>query len=217
MKGILRAATATGLLLTLAALGLQAQARVILGLGGGVIIPMKSGFNAVENPNLSVKSIGFGGEFIVGIMPSPASKVSIRVDLAYDNVHYKTPPAPARDKDPKMSIRNINLDLVFHPGNASGKVRPYIMGGGTLVSWDYRTGETSSTAGSAGKVKGSIGFNGGAGLNIGTGKNVWFFVETRYIWTKKQAVAQQVNVGTEKGTGFIPIVVGIRIKPMEGK
>jgi hypothetical protein len=213
MKGILRTATATGLLFTFAALGLQAQARVILGLGGGVILPMKSGFNAVETPELSVKSLGFGGEFIVGIMPSPDSKVSVRLDLNYGNAHYGTPPGGARDKDPKMSIRNINLDLVFHPGSNAGKIRPYIMAGGTIVSWDYRTGVTSSTTGGTGKVKGSFGFNGGGGLNIGNGKNLWFFVETRFIWTKSQAVT---TTGVEKGTSYIPIMVGIRIKPMEG-
>jgi outer membrane protein with beta-barrel domain len=215
MKGTLRAASATGLLLTFAALGLQAQARVILGLGGGVIIPMKSGFNAVESPPLSVKSIGFGGQFMVGILPSPASKVSIRLDLAYANAHYKTP-SPARDRDPKMSIRNINMDLVIHPSNA-GNVRPYFMAGPTVVSWDYRTGETSSTSGGTGAVKGSFGFNAGAGIEFGAGKVFWFFAESRYIWTKRQAVAVVDNVGTPKGTAFIPIAIGIRIKPMEGQ
>lgn len=212
MKGTLRAATATSLLLTFAALGLQAQARVILGLGGGVILPMKSGFNAVETPELSVKSVGFGGEFIVGIMPSPDSKVSIRLDLGYGNAHYKTP-TPPRDRDPKMSIRNINLDLVLHPGMANAKVRPYVMAGGTIVSWDYRTGVTSSTSGGTGKVKGSVGFNGGAGLNIGTGKVFWFFVESRFIWTKDNPVTAS---GTSRSISYIPIMIGFRLKPMEG-
>lgn len=210
MKGILRAATVSGLLLTFAAFGLHAQARVVLGLGGGVVIPMKSGFNAVEDPALSVKGVGFGGQFMFGIIPSPDSKVSIRFDLAYDNVHYES--VAGRTKDPKMSIRNFNADIVLHPGNAAGKVRPYIMAGPTVVSWDYRPNDPSGT----GKVKGSFGFNGGAGLNIGTGKRVWFFIESRYIWTKSQAIAQGTNAGTEKGTAFIPIIVGIRIRPMEG-
>ena len=215
MKGILRAATVSGVLLTSAALGLQAQARLVLGLGGGVVIPTKSGFNAVETPPLSVKSLGFGGEFIVGIVPKPDSKITIRLDLAYDNLHYKD--VAGRDRAPKMSIRNINADLVVHPGSSSGMVRPYFMAGPTIVSWDYRTGETSSTAGGTGSVKGSIGFNGGAGLNIGTGKNFWFFIESRYIWTKAQAIAKVTNAGEEKGTGFIPIIIGFRVKPMEGK
>jgi hypothetical protein len=209
MKGILRAATASGLMLTFAALGLHAQARVVLGLGGGVVIPMKSGFEAVEDPELSVKSLGFGGMFVFEIIPKPDSKIGIRFDLNYDNVHYEA--VAGREKDPKMSIRNFNADIVFHP-SGQGSVRPYIMAGPTLVSWDYRTGGGS---GGAGKVKGSIGFNGGVGLGIGTGR-LSFFVESRYIWTKSQAVAQVTNAGTEKGTGFIPIIVGIRIKPMEG-
>jgi hypothetical protein len=209
MKGILRAATVSGLLFTFAAFGLHAQARVVLGLGGGVVIPMKSGFNAVEDPPLSVKGVGFGGQFMVGIIPSPGSKVTIRFDLAYDNVHYES--VAGRTKDPKMSIRNFNADIVLHPGSAAGKVRPYILAGPTVVSWDYRPNDPSGT----GKVKGSFGFNAGAGLNFGQGR-LTFFVESRYIWTKSQAIAQGTNAGTEKGTAFIPIIVGIRIRPMEG-
>lgn len=213
MKAILRAATVTGLLVISAALGggLHAQAHVVLGLGGGVVIPMKSGFEAVENPKLNVKSLGFGGELIVGIVPKPDSKVTIRLDAAYDNVHYEKTVATAT-KSPKMSIRNLNVDVVLHP-NEKGMVRPYVMAGGTLVSWDYRPNTPTGT----GKVKGSFGFNGGAGLNIGTGEHVWFFVESRFIWTKAQAVAQGANAGTEKGTSFIPIMAGIRIRTMGGK
>ncbi|HEV8599061.1 MAG TPA: outer membrane beta-barrel protein [Gemmatimonadales bacterium] len=211
MKGILRAATASGFLLTFAALGLHAQARVVLGLGGGVVIPTKSGFNAVENPELSVKSVGFGGQFMFGILPSPDSKVSIRFDLAYDNVHYES--VAGRTKDPKMSIRNFNADIVFHAGG-QGNVRPYILAGPTVISWDYRPNDPSGT----GKVKGSFGFNGGVGLNLGSpSKTLSFFIESRYIWTKSQAIAQGTTAGEEKGTGFIPIIVGIRIRPMEGQ
>ena len=208
MKGILRAASASGLMLTFAALGLHAQARVVLGLGGGAVIPMKSGFEAVEDPELSVKSVGFGGMFVFEIIPKPESKIGIRLDLNYDNVHYES--VAGRTKDPKMSIRNFNADIVFHPGG-SGSVRPYIMAGPTLVSWDYRPND----AGGTGKVKASYGFNAGVGLGIGQGR-LSFFVESRYIWTKSQAVAQVNNAGTEKGTAYIPIMVGIRIKPMEG-
>lgn len=210
MHRLVRVAAASGLLFCLGAVELQAQARLVFGLGGGVVFPMKSGFNAVESPALSVKSLGFGGALIIGILPKEDSKVSIRFDLGYGNVHYETP-TPARDKDPKMSIRNINADVVFHVGNQNGKVRPYILAGPTFVSWDYRTGVTSSTAAGTGKVKGSFGFNGGAGLNFGSGKNLWFFAESRIIWTKAQAVTA---TGTEKGTSFIPLLVGIRIKPM---
>lgn len=209
MKRILRAATASGLILTFAALGLHAQARVVLGLGGGVVIPMKSGFEAVEDPELSVKGLGFGGMIIVEILPKPDSRVGIRFDLNYDNVHYES--VAGRTKDPKMSIRNFNADIVFHPGG-QGSVRPYIMAGPTVVSWDYRPNDPSGT----GKVKGSFGFNGGLGLDFGSGKTVTFFAESRFIWTKSQAIAQGANAGTEKGTSFIPIMVGIRIKPMVG-
>ena len=207
MKGILRAATASGILLSCAALGLQAQARVTVGLGGGVVLPMKSGFRQVENPNIEPKSLGFGGELIIGIMPKADSKVGFRVDFGYQNVHYDAPTTPTRDKDPKMSIRNANLDLVLHPGSSSGKIRPYVMVGPSFVSWDYRPNVGTLT----GKVKGSFGFNGGVGINFGAGDKLGFFAESRFIWTKDQAVAQGTNGGTEKGTSFVPIMVGIRI------
>ena len=206
MKGILRAATASGILLSCAALGLQAQARVAVGLGGGVVLPMKSGFRAVENPNLEPKSLGFGGELFIAVMPKADSRVGFRVDFGYENVHYKEA-TPTRDKDPKMSIRNANLDLVLHPGSSSGKIRPYVMVGPSFVSWDYRP----NGGGRTGKVKGSIGFNGGVGLNFGAGERLGFFAESRFIWTKSQAVAQGTAGGTEKGTSFVPIMVGIRI------
>src|SRR5207244_1573603 len=120
-----------------------------------------------------------------GVVPKPDSKVDIRFDLAYDNVHYADP-TPARDKPPKMSIRNVNLDAVFHISD-KGSVRPYIMAGGSLVSWDYRTGATSSSSPVArGSVKAGFGFNGGLGVSFGSGKYFTFFAETRYIWTNKR-------------------------------
>jgi len=212
MKGTLRVATASGLLLSFAAVGLHAQAHVVMGLGGGLSFPAKSGFNSVESPALSVKSMGWNAVLIFGIVPKPDSKVTIRADLGYGNVHYKDP-TPARDKAPKMSIRNVNLDLVLHPVQ-KGTVKPYIMAGGTLVSWDYRTGETSSTAGGTGSVKGSVGFNGGAGINIGNNPNVWFFAEARYIWTKDRAFASS---GSSHSGAYIPISVGIRVRPKGNK
>jgi len=146
----------------------------------------------------------------LGVVPKPDSKINIRFDVSYDNVHYT--PATARDRDPKMSIRNVNMDLVFFPGSSAGKARPYIMVGPSLVSWDYRTGTTSSTPAGTGSVKGGFGFNGGIGVGFGSGKYFTFFAETRYIWTSKRAVTA---TGTQEGTGFIPITLGVRIKPME--
>lgn len=211
MRGILRAATAAGLLLSSAAFGLQAQARVVIGLGGGLVIPMpKSKFNSVESPELNVKGLGFGGILYLGVVPKPGSKIDIRFDLSYDNIHFKNP--GTRDRDPKMSIRNINMDLVFHVGG-SGGVRPYIMAGPSIVSWDYRTGETSSSdPAGRGSVKGGFGFNAGAGIGFGSGSVFSFFAETRYVWTAKRAVTES---GEQTGAGFIPINIGVRIKPME--
>ena len=207
MKGTLRVATASGLLLSFAAVGLHAQAHVVLGLGGGLVFPAKSGLNSVESPDLSVKSMGWNTVLIFGIVPKPESKVTIRADLGYGNVHYEE--VAGRERAPKMSIRNFNLDLVLHP-TRKGTVRPYVMAGGTLVSWDYRTGEASASA----FVKGSIGFNGGAGINIGNNPNVWFFAEGRYVWTKDRAAAPS---GDSHSGAYIPISVGVRIRPKGNK
>ena len=206
MRGILRAATAVGVLLSSAAFGLHAQARVVIGLGGGLALPIpKSKFNSVEAPGqLSAKSLGFGGLLYLSVVPKPNSMVDIRFDVDYDNVHYTA--TPARTGPPKMSIRNVNLDAVFHLGD-KGSARPYLMVGPSFVSWDYRTGSTA-----AGAVKGGFGFNGGLGVGFGSGKYFTFFGETRYIWTSKRAVA---TGGTQTGTGFLQITLGVRIKPME--
>src|SRR6185503_2882418 len=87
MRGILRAATAVGVLLSSAAFGLHAQARVVIGLGGGLALPIpKSKFNGVEHDgDVSVKSLGFGGMLYLGVVPKPDSKINIRFDVAYDN------------------------------------------------------------------------------------------------------------------------------------
>ncbi len=171
-----------GSLLVLATAGASGQTRVVLGLGGGVIFPTKGSFGS------DVKSMGYHFQAMVGVAPG-AGKVTFRLDGQYAGVNYEAGTSSVKPKD---QIITVNADLVLHPTRA-GSVRPYIMGGPTYGSFKYKSG----VAGGANETTNNAGFNAGAGLNIGGTGKVWFFLESRFIYTKDHK--------------YIPVTVGIRI------
>jgi opacity protein-like surface antigen len=182
MRGTLRAVMAAGLFLTVGAAGLSGQVRAVAGVGGGVIFPSKSSF---EPP--PVKSLGYNIQLMLGIAPAKG-KVSFRIDGQYASLNYEQGTGTAKPKD---KILVGNADLVVHPTNG-GSVRPYILAGPSYGHFSYRTG-----TGIGDETTNNFGFNGGAGLNMGTGSKVWFFVESRYIYTKDHK--------------YIPVTAGVRI------
>ena len=183
MRGTFRAMSTASLLTVAAAAGLVGQTRIIMGVGAGVIMPSKSSFEPPE-----VKSLGYHAQLMVGIAPS-AGKISVRFDGQYASLNYEEQTSGAR---PKEKILAVNADLVFHP-SSSGSVRPYLLAGPTYGHFSYRAG----LSGTGDESTSNFGFNGGAGLNIGTANKVWFFTEARYIYTKDHK--------------YIPITIGIRI------
>lgn len=185
MRGTLRTAAAAGFLFVLGASAVVGQTRVVLGVGGGAILPSKSSF---EPP--PVKSVGYHAQVMFGIAPS-AGKVSARFDGQYASLNYEQQVSGARPKD---KIFVVNADVVLHPGG-NGAVRPYLMAGPTYGHFSFRNGLTG-TAGNNVSTN-NVGFNGGAGLNMGSGAKVWFFIESRYIYTKDHK--------------YIPVTVGVRI------
>ena len=184
MRGTLRALMTTGLLLGLGTAGLAGQTRLVLGAGGGVIVPTKGESSFGDD----VKSVGYHMQLMLGIAPGNG-KVSVRFDGQYGSVNYE---AGTGATTPKDKILAVNADLVFHPSN-SGGVRPYLLAGPTYGHFSFRSG----VSGIGDVSTDNFGFNGGAGLNIGNSSKVWFFTEARYIYTKEHK--------------YIPITVGVRI------
>lgn len=186
MRGTLRAVAAAGILLLAGSTVVSGQTRVVLGVGGGAILPTK-GDNSFGS---DVKSLGYHFQAIVGIAPGNG-KVSFRFDGQYGSVNYEELTTGARPKD-KLFV--VNADVVLHPSGGGG-VRPYLMAGPTYGHFNFRNGLTG-TAGND-ETTNNVGFNGGAGLNIGHGQKVWFFIESRFIYTKEHK--------------YIPVTAGIRV------
>ncbi len=184
MKGILRSASGVGFLLALGAAGLEAQAHVVLGFGGGVIVPTKG----EKSFGPDVKSLGYNIEAILGVAPAKG-RITFRVDGMYSAINFKS----TSSATPKDKLFGIDADVVLHPGT-NGSVRPYLMAGPSYLHDSYRSGSTTGNATSS-----NIGFNGGAGLNFGPSDKVWFFLEGRFIHTKDHS--------------FFPFSLGVRINP----
>jgi hypothetical protein len=183
MRGILRVAAAAGLLVAFGAQGLHGQAAIVVGVGAGPIFPTKgeSSFGPL------VKSVGYHFQGIVGISPANGI-VSGRVDAQYASVNYET----SGSDTPKDKIFGVNGDIVIHPGNKGAGVRPYFLAGPSYYHFSFRTGTGIGDGSDS-----NFGFNGGAGLNVGTGNKLWFFIESRFIYTKDHS--------------FIPVTLGVRI------
>jgi hypothetical protein len=192
MRDTMRAIATTGLVSALVAGGLAAQTRVVLGVGGGALLPTKgdNSFGGTEAGQELKAKLGYHFQFMVGVAPG-GSKVSFRFDAQYGAVNYQKLTSGVTPKD---KIFAVNADLVFHPSTGGG-VRPYLLAGPTYGHFSYRNGLTG-TAGADATTSG-VGFNGGAGLNFGHGDKVWFFAEARYVYTKEHK--------------YVPITVGIRI------
>jgi hypothetical protein len=192
MRGILRSAVAAGLLFTLGAVGVEAQVRVVLGVGGGTISPLSKSKWTVGSGS-AVKSLGYNGQFMVGVGPSKGM-VSVRLDGQYASVNHEVQTgASTRAKD---KLTGANLDLVLHPGQTGAAVRPYILAGPSVYHDSYRSGTGLNDS-----TNTKVGFNGGAGLNFGKSDRVWFFLEARYVYAKI----------FEKAHSFVPVTAGVRI------
>jgi hypothetical protein len=192
MRGILRSAVAAGLLFTLGAVGVEAQVRIVLGVGGGTISPLSKSKWTVGT-GTAVKSLGYGAQFMIGV--APKGMVSVRADGQYASLNHEVAAgASTRAKD---KLTGANLDLVLHPGKSDAGIRPYILAGPSVYHDSYRSANTP--VGDSTNTK--VGFNGGAGLNLGKSDRVWFFLEARYVYTKI----------FEKTHSFVPVTAGIRI------
>jgi hypothetical protein len=191
MRAILRGAVTAGAILALGATGVEAQVRVVLGVGAGTVSPLsKSNWSAV-GLGTDVKSLGYNAQLMLGVQPVKGIW-SVRLDGQYASLNHE----PTGSDHPKDKLIGGNLDLVVHPGQSSAAVRPYILAGPSLYHDSYRTATTTNEASNT-----KLGFNGGAGLALGKSDKVWFFVEARYVYTKL----------FDTSHGFIPVTAGVRI------
>lgn len=184
MRWMARRAMTTALLAGLTAAPLGAQARVVLGVGGGLISPTKGDHSFGDG----VKSFGYHVQAILGIAPG-SGRATVRFDGQYGSVNYRKLNAAVQ---PKVRLFVVNADLVLHPRTTSG-VRPYLMVGPTFGHFNYRSGVSSLEDESATQP----GFNGGVGLNIGRSERIWWFLEGRYVYTSDHQ--------------YLPLTGGVRI------
>ena len=191
MGSILRSAVAAAVLVASSAAGVEAQTRLIVGVGGGTVSPLSKDKWQVGS-GTAVKSIGYNAQLILGLQP-PKGIWSIRLDGQYASLNHE---AVAGNNASKDKLTGANLDFVVHPGQPGSVVRPYLLAGPSVYHDSYRSG---TSVGDSSNTK--LGFNGGAGLALGKSDRVWFFLEARYIYTKI----------FDTSHGLIPVTAGVRI------
>src|ERR1043166_5271816 len=121
MRGILRSVVAAAVLLVPGASGVEAQVRVILGVGGGTVSPLSKS-NWTVGSGSAVKSIGYNAQLIFGVQPAKGIW-SVRLDGQYASLNHETVASNSGSKD---KLSGANLDLVVHPGRPGTVVRPFI-------------------------------------------------------------------------------------------
>ncbi len=180
MKRILRGVLAVTLVGTVAASSVQAQARGYVGFGGGVSIP--TGDFADGN------TTGWMGQVIAGIT-GPTGVVGGRISGSYIRHSIDDPLIEGNNR-----IIGAMGDVVFSPGLAEAKLRPYLLGGvgfqNGKADLDGVSGEQSET---------EFAFNFGAGVTIAVGR-IKVFAEGR--WLSIRTEGEAVNL--------IPLTIGLR-------
>src|ERR1041385_1220888 len=109
MRGILRSAVAVGLLGFLGAVGVEAQVRVVLGVGGGTISPLSKSKWTVGS-GTPVKSLGYGAQFMIGARP-PTCRVAVRLAGHSASVNPQLASGPTtRAKDKHSALGRLDAD-----------------------------------------------------------------------------------------------------------
>ena len=167
-------------LLTLAlAVPAQAQGRGYVGFGGGLSIPTGDFGDAYK--------MGWLGQVVAGIT-GPSGKLGGRIDGMY--IRHSVDATA----DGSTALLGANGDLVFSPGSADAKIRPYLLGGIGFFNIKSELGSTEFPS------ETKFAYNVGAGLRFGGGGRMSFFLEARYL-----------NINTDvESTGLIPIAIGLR-------
>ena len=172
------AGLAAGLLTVALATPATAQARGYVGFGAGVSIPTGDFADGVKT--------GWLGQVVAGIT-GPNGRIGGRIDGMYIK-HSFDGVDDASDR-----LLGLNGDLVFTPGMAESKLRPYLLAGLGLMNAKTHVGYLETD----GDTK--LSFNLGAGFLVRAGARMSLFVEGRWI-----------SIRTDDATNIIPISVGLR-------
>jgi len=155
-----------------------AQARGYVGFGGGVSIPTGEFADAVNT--------GVMGQVVAGIT-GPTGVIGGRVNGTYTHHGF--------DLVDDARIRFIGAmgDVVFSPGVADAKLRPYLLGG-----LGFQNFSETDPLGGDDFSETEFAFNFGGGVNIALGR-MKLFIEGRWL-----------SIRTEDAVSLIPLSIGLR-------
>jgi|GEM_PF-837285 len=150
--------TVVGLLLALPP-ALAAQGDIRLGLGGGVIVPVRSHADVIRK--------GWIGNASLTYFPAASTSLGLRLDGLYGRANLRTIAG-------RQEYLGGTANLVFQFGSRRTPNRFYLLGGGGYI----RTRTTGPGFGESRETSPAI--TGGAGCSLG-GRGFALYVEARYL------------------------------------
>ena len=177
MNRIARGVLVAGVVASIAAGGAQAQARGYIGFGAGASVPTGDFGDAYK--------VGWLAQVVAGIT-GPTGVIGGRVNGSITRHNHDTL------NDNTAKLVGAMGDLVFSPGAAEAKVRPYVLGGIGFQNVKFESGPVENSVT-------ELAYNFGAGLSISTGR-AKLFLEGRWL-----------SVQTDPSSAsLIPISIGLR-------
>jgi len=172
-------AAAVAAALIVGASAAQAQSPIKLGLAGGLTTPVGN--------TADFTKAGYNGTVTLALN-APLVPVGLRIDGMFNQLKGKSDDALLGVDLPDLSVSSVNANLTYNllPLPVA---RLYLIGG---VGY-YRTEFKDSGI----DAEDNVGYNGGAGLRIGTGRTQ-IFVEARY---------HRVDVGGDR-VEIVPVTIG---------
>jgi Ca2+-binding RTX toxin-like protein len=155
----------------------RAQSPIRLGLAGGISTPMGSTADALER--------GYNGTVTLAIKP-PLSPLGLRLDGMYNQLKGADG-ALAGVPNLNVAAATANLTYTLLP---LAVARLYLIGGAGYYRTGFAGGDDART---------DVGYNGGAGLQLGVGRTQ-LFVEGRY---------HRVRTSDNGDLSFVPVTVGL--------
>jgi len=162
-----------------AAPALHAQSQptegIRFGVGGGLTLPM-SDYGDIDK----------AGWHVMGLIQFPISQspIHLRFDAMYGQTSHKSGFGSGN-----TTLTGATGDLLYHLGDRSSRVRPYVLGGLGFYNADFGGSSNSES-------KFAFGLGGGILFSIGT---MHAFLETRYMSVQT----------TGNSLTFLPVTLGL--------